>query len=67
MSWNTCLREVWNISTMYKKLCCYIRNYIKGFVYMIICLIVEMVVFEEEGVTSMMMSRIYAYISMYVK
>ena len=34
---------------------------------MIICLIVEMVVIEEEGVTSMMMSRIYAYISMYVK
>ena len=29
--------------------------------------IVEMVVIEEEGVTSMMMSRIYAYISMYVK
>ena len=29
--------------------------------------IVEMVVIEEEGVTSMMMSRIYVYISMDVK
>ena len=45
----------------------YKKDYIKVFAYMNIGVIVEMVVIEEEGETSMMMSRIYVYISMDVK
>ena len=45
----------------------YKKYYIKLFAYINIGVIVEMVVIEEEGVTSTMMSQIYVYISMDVK